>query len=596
MGTYDQRTGKAHFHWYWLECCTDGFILGPLPAPDRRSMFFNITWEGHCNNMAGLEQGTRIQQWQPYSNGGSWIHYDVPMYQSCFETKGIQLSAQSCDEWCLTFDNCGECSAQWDCQWQAGSCNMIKQGSVASGTAFHTNRCCSDCAAITDSHACIEAKGCGWAPFERQCVSGTPDFPCGSYTIIQWEPPAQCYTVSYNEKRAFASFTLTEEQGITAATRYLANHPKIADSVAACQPGQLPGQQPMVNPVEPSDHVTYRHHTDFPHGGYPGATYVTTAHSFGPPGTYENPGVSSGRRKLNLDDDDGLRRPYPHPIDSTIRTPDFWSRTGATSCSDPTVLLVNGSEVFYAYNYPNPYSSNTGDENSGSIVLFLVVDSHGAVHMIMTVDAPHDGSGGFLQIDMDSTGSVGHTFDPVMFMGPPDNTDARDGYTAGVVSSWSAYSNGSISFGWDSCCSDGMIFGPFPTTDWSLNMKVVTKETRGLEDLRVGTYDADKNDIGFLTIPIKKATLPGEVFSWMALIARRTASVTRTVVNAERTQHASLHPTTVAASQPRPMCTISVARDLLSRSSPSLSCAARSLMPASRRLMVTILRQCSVSP
>merc|ERR1711988_783737 len=77
---------------------------------------------------------------------------------------------------------------------------------------------------------------------------------------------------------------------------------------------------------------------------------------------------------------------------------------------------------------------------------------------------------------------------------------------AGVVSSWSTYSNGSISFGWDSCCSDGMIFGPFPTTDWSLNMKVVTKETRGLEDLRVGTYDAQKNDIGYLTIPIKKAT------------------------------------------------------------------------------------------
>ena len=59
-------------------------------------------------------------------------------------------------------------------------------------------------------NVCIDAKGCGWAPFEKKCVSGTPDFPCGTFTVVQWEPPAHCYQVSYNEKRAFASFTLTE--------------------------------------------------------------------------------------------------------------------------------------------------------------------------------------------------------------------------------------------------------------------------------------------------------------------------------------------------------------------------------------------------
>merc|ERR1719335_1653261 len=109
--------------------------------PDRTHMFFNITWEGHCDNMVGLEQGTRIQQWQPFYNGGSWIHYDVPMYQNCFETKGIQLSAQSCDDYCGTFDNCGECSAQWDCQWDTGSnyCYMIHeiQEGPPSGRTFH---------------------------------------------------------------------------------------------------------------------------------------------------------------------------------------------------------------------------------------------------------------------------------------------------------------------------------------------------------------------------------------------------------------------------------------------------------------------------
>ena len=533
-----------HYCRYWLECCTDGMVIGPLPRPDRDNMLFNITWEGHCDNMVGLEQGTRIQQWQPFYNGGSWIHYDVPMYQSCFETKGIQMSARSCDLWCATFDNCGECSAQLDCQWVGGACAMIHQY-AASGTAFHENRCCSDCAAITDSNECINQKGCGWAPFENTCVSGTPDFPCGIYTVIQWEPPSHCYAVSWNEKRAFASFTLTEQQGIIAVTQYPEDHPKIVDAVASCQPGQQTGGQPMLNPVGdtthgPLDHVTYTNgqHTEFLWGANPGATYVTTAHSYGPPGTYShdahsdyladaakqlqehNDWIASGlgrRRKLNFDDDDGLRRPWPHLIDSTIRTPDYWSRTGATSCVDPTSLLVNGSEVFYGYNYPNAFSSNTGDENSGSVVMFLIVDSLGDVYMIMTIDAAHDGSGGFLQLDIDSTGGVGHGFDPVKFMGPPHDhltnggvaepsRDTRDGYTPGVIDSWNQYSNGSISFGWDACCSDGMIFGPFPKTEWSLNMKVVTKETRGLEDVHVGTYDAEKNDIGYLTIPIKKAT------------------------------------------------------------------------------------------
>merc|ERR1719321_960906 len=61
--TFDPETGRAHFHWYWLECCTDGMVIGPLPKPDRENILWNITWEGHCDSMVGLEQGTRIQQW-----------------------------------------------------------------------------------------------------------------------------------------------------------------------------------------------------------------------------------------------------------------------------------------------------------------------------------------------------------------------------------------------------------------------------------------------------------------------------------------------------------------------------------------------------
>jgi len=268
------------------------------------------------------------------------------------------------------------------------------------------------------------------------------------------------------------------------------------NNVATCQAAATYPQE---------DHVTLEHHTNFIWGN----------HSH-----YGNRFDFNHRRKMNYDDDDGLRRPYPFDVPSAIRTPDYWSRSGATNCYDPSVTLVNASEVFYAYNYPNAYSSNTGDERSSSVNIFLIMDTAGDVYMIMTIDAANDGSGGYLQLDMDATGGIGMTFDPVKFMGPPhdhllngDSTDSRDGYTAQTAtmehpyqSSWALYQNASLSFGWDACCNDGMIFGPFPRTQWSLNMKVVTQETRGIEDIRVGTYDSDKNDVGYLSIPIKRAT------------------------------------------------------------------------------------------
>lgn len=500
--TYNQTTGKANFHWYWLECCTDGMVLGPLPTADRESMFYNLTWEGDCSNMNGLEQGTRINQWQPFYKGGSWIHYDVPMYQNCFETKGIQMSARSCDEWCPTFDNCGECTAQWDCQWTGTSCTHIpgpdsQRAFYTSGTGFHNNRGCSECAAITDSHTCIHAKGCGWAPFEKQCVSGTPDFPSGEYTVVQWEPPVHCYSVSWNEKRAFADAgQFSEKSRVIPVTQYPAGHPKL----------NQPPPCGTVVPSATSDPLAY--HNDFLWGPSPGNSYATNYHSYGPPGILTNNG-----RRLHGDDDDGLRRPFPHPsnaLDSGIPAVDYWSRFGATQCDDSSIAVTSGAEVFYAYNYPNAFSSNSGLEKSGSVTAVLVVDSNDNVYMIMAIDAAHDGSGGHLALDFATTGAIGHASDPVKFMGPPHDSgpagvpagDSRDGY---IVNEW-LQQRASVSFGWDSCCSDGMIFGPLPATAWSLNMQVNAQDTRGLDDFRVGTYDSGKNAIGYLTLPIKKTT------------------------------------------------------------------------------------------
>ena len=78
--TYDAATGRYNFHWYWLECCTDGMVLGPLPycckeqADGSPSPGYNITYEADCANMVGLAQGTRINMWNllgpAYNPGG----------------------------------------------------------------------------------------------------------------------------------------------------------------------------------------------------------------------------------------------------------------------------------------------------------------------------------------------------------------------------------------------------------------------------------------------------------------------------------------------------------------------------------------------
>jgi len=97
-------------------------VLGPMPCPHPPytntpigtidiTIGFNVTYEADCSIMNGLAQGTRISMWNPqgpaYNPGGcngaplrypvagvprqaNWIHYDVPMDQTCTWTSGIQ--------------------------------------------------------------------------------------------------------------------------------------------------------------------------------------------------------------------------------------------------------------------------------------------------------------------------------------------------------------------------------------------------------------------------------------------------------------------------------------------------------------------------
>lgn len=51
---------------------------------------------------------------------------------------------------------------------------------------------------------------------------------------------------------------------------------------------------------------------------------------------------------------------------------------------------MTGSAMFYAYNYPNGYASNTGYEEYDQSLHYFIVDSTGKVSLVIA----HDKAGG----------------------------------------------------------------------------------------------------------------------------------------------------------------------------------------------------------
>jgi len=463
-----------YFTWNWLQCCTDGMILGPMPT---FAQGFNITFEGDCSTMQGLEQGTRISMWNPFgppynptTTGGcqqgtsgkfsNWVTYDVPMDMMCEETKGIQVGGQRCDIVCPFFTDCGSCQSNRGCGWDEADNSCKSKCLVAGLTEYGTT--CSVCSAITDPFACMCEEGCGWAPLDGAsglCISGTPDHPSDqSVTVVQWQtkgcpadcsheylggtdvhnphdrpilggvrdyytsccprkaPKMQCYRAAYNDKHAYAGISLTEEYGVLPATAYPAHHPKVK-AFGSDEKAHLPAR-------------------------------------------------------------------------------DFWRRYEARPNLQPA-QTYNGSVVFFAYDYPDKYSSNTGYETSDSLVTFMVQGDDCQTYILVLLDNT-DNTGGTATIDMTSTDAP---CDPVIF-----RNDPQDQFDSDDVENWHACGQGQITWKWEPGYNDGMVVGPLPYgVDWSVLMKL-EKQSRGLDTFKIGTYDSDRNDIGFVSADIRKAT------------------------------------------------------------------------------------------
>jgi len=245
---------------------------------------------------------------------------------------------------------------------------------------------------------------------------------------------------------------------------------------------------------------------------------------------------------------------FPPPQLSPAET---WFATGSLFNGGYTPVSQQSGVAFMAYGYPAAYSSNTGYEAPNSMVTFLVQDSSCNSYLLALVDKDgrDDGSEGFVKLDVTTTG-VSSCTDPVAFQNDPQslptsldsytwtssNIAACSGGIPALCTSCKAWAycitgtadaacpgapaqcqaggscasyapcfecgTGTVQMTW-STGNDGLVIGPLPIgNDWSVNLKVAKehRNTRGLETFKIGTYDAYRNDIGFVTAPIQKAT------------------------------------------------------------------------------------------
>ena len=147
---------------------------------------------------------------------------------------------------------------------------------------------------------------------------------------------------------------------------------------------------------------------------------------------------------------------------------------------------------FYSYDAPIAFSANTGLEMSNAEVLAFVINDIGQISLIDIHDAPADGSGGRVSLEIDTLNVAGRGAEIQV----RDDTFAKDPRDGPYF--WnSATGHGSFSWVWDPCCTDGFALGPIP---FKSCLQLKYNRLDGLDRLLLAT--AHNNSIKFIEIPI----------------------------------------------------------------------------------------------
>lgn len=91
----------------------------------------------------------------------------------------LHVTAETCSDFCLVIDNCGECTMASaganTCGWCEDTGRCMPTSALASCPStspwIQNGECCPSCAAAV-MHDCVGAPGCGWCQASGTCLSG----------------------------------------------------------------------------------------------------------------------------------------------------------------------------------------------------------------------------------------------------------------------------------------------------------------------------------------------------------------------------------------------------------------------------------------
>ena len=174
-----------------------------------------------------------------------------------------------------------------------------------------------------------------------------------------------------------------------------------------------------------------------------------------------------------------------------------------TACDDSqcneckSCELRPGYEAFYALNVPEEWSANIGFEEDETVMMYFMQqrtkDGKVETYLVMTFDKPgvnqDKNDYGTLSIYADSPDLAGEgteiaVCDDEYECNPDNKWNSETG--KGWLGSWT----------WKKCCTDGVMFGPFPDSNFCFNMRF--DNVNGIQKVKVGSYNDETGDIDFL--------------------------------------------------------------------------------------------------
>jgi len=178
-------------------------------------------------------------------------------------------------------------------------------------------------------------------------------------------------------------------------------------------------------------------------------------------------------------------------VGDPIPSEGFWANRYVGGTDTSQCAAADGATLFYAYNYPNGASSNTGFEAKDSMLVYFMVDESDTLSIVFTFDIPNDGSGGQVIMNLQAPDLAGNT--DIYWNVRDDPTEPRRPDSGKAT--WDS-TTGSIDYmrwNWVACCTDGGAMTNFPSQGFELGLEVSNMD--GLNKFAMASQNPDTGEV-----------------------------------------------------------------------------------------------------